>query len=111
MAAYVIVQTEVTDWEKFKGYLEKTPHTIKKYGGRYVARGGETVILEGKEEVKRVVLIEFPSLQKARDWYNSEEYQQIKALRAGAATGSLIAIEGGCLSEQTHACDADKPRA
>lgn len=96
MAAYVIVQVEVTDWEKFKGYLEKTPHTIEKYGGHYVARGGETVILEGEERAKRVVLIEFPSLQKAKDWYNSEEYQQIKALRAGAATGSLIAIEGGC---------------
>ena len=94
MAAYVIVQAEVTDWEKFKGYLEKTPCTIAKFGGRYVARGGETVILEGEENSKRIVLIEFPSLQKARDWYNSEEYQQIKALRAGAATGSLIAVEG-----------------
>jgi uncharacterized protein (DUF1330 family) len=96
MAAYVIVQAEVTDWEKFKVYLDKTPHTIEKYGGRYVARGGETVILEGEANTKRIVLIEFPSMQRARDWYNSEEYQQIKALRAGAAIGSLIAIEGKC---------------
>jgi len=94
MAAYVIVQVQVTDWDKFKKYLEETPGTIAQYGGRYVARGGETAILEGEEQTKRVVLIEFPSLQKAKEWYYSDEYQQIKILRAGAAIGSLIAIEG-----------------
>jgi uncharacterized protein (DUF1330 family) len=85
MAAYVIVQAEVTDWERFREYLKESPRSIAKYGGRYVARGGE---------MARVVLIEFPSLQKATDWYHSDEYQQIKRLRAGAAIGSLIAIEG-----------------
>jgi uncharacterized protein (DUF1330 family) len=52
------------------------------------------VILEGNDQTKRVVLIEFPSLQKAIEWYHSKEYQQIKSLREGAATGSLIAIDG-----------------
>jgi uncharacterized protein (DUF1330 family) len=94
MAAYVIVQAEVTDWERFREYLKESPRSIAKYGGRYVARGGEMAILEGAEQTIRVVLIEFPSLQKARDWYHSDEYQQIKRLRAGAAIGSLIAIEG-----------------
>ncbi|MEN6318438.1 MAG: DUF1330 domain-containing protein [Syntrophaceae bacterium] len=94
MAAYVIVQVQVTDWDKFKKYLKETPSTIVQYGGRYVARGGEMAILEGEEQTKRVVLIEFPSLQKAKEWYYSDEYQQIKILRAGAAIGSLIAIEG-----------------
>lgn len=94
MAAYVIVQVQITDWNKFKKYLEETPRTIAQYGGRYVARAGETAILEGEEQTKRVVLIEFPSLQKAKDWYYSDEYRQVKILRAGAATGSLIAIEG-----------------
>ena len=93
-AAYVIVQVEITDWEKFKEYLKETPKTIIQYGGKYVARGGETVVLEGDEEAKRMVLIEFPSLEKIKEWYNSDEYQQIKKLREGAATGSLIAIEG-----------------
>jgi len=94
MAAYVIVQVEVTDGDKFKKYLKETPRVIAQYGGRYIARGGETVIFEGEDQTKRVVLIEFPSLQKAKEWYHSEEYQQIKTLRKGAATGSLIAVDG-----------------
>jgi uncharacterized protein (DUF1330 family) len=94
MAAYVIVQAEVTDWEKFKEYLKESPGVIAQYGGRYVVRGGEQIMLEGGDESKRIVIIEFPSLQKAREWYCSKEYQQVKLLRQGAATGSLLAIDG-----------------
>ena len=94
MAAYVIVQAEVTDWERFKEYLKESPGVIAKYGGKYVVRGGEQVLLEGIGETKRIVIIEFASLQKAQEWYRSEDYQRVKALRLGAATGSLIAIEG-----------------
>jgi len=94
MAAYVVAQIEVNDWDKFQKYLNENPRVIAQYGGRYIARGGETVILEGKEQINRVVLIEFPSLEKAKEWYYSKEYQQIKTLRTGAATGSIIAIEG-----------------
>lgn len=94
MAAYVIAQVHVTDFEKFKAYIQETPHTIARYGGRYVARGGETIILEGDHPYPRMVIIEFPSLQKAQEWYHSEEYQAIKGLRAGAATGVITAMEG-----------------
>lgn len=94
MAAYVVVQVQVTDWERFKEYLKEAPRTIAQYGGAYVARGGETLILEGEELSKRLVLIEFPSIEKAKEWYYSFEYQDIKKLRAGAAIGSLIAIQG-----------------
>lgn len=64
------------------------------HGGRFIARGGQTIILEGEDEAKRIVLIEFPSMERATDWYNSDEYQKVKTLRAGAAIGSIIAIEG-----------------
>jgi len=94
MAAYVIVQAEVTDWERFKEYLKESPCVIAKYGGKYMVRGGEQVVLEGGGETKRIVIIEFTSLQKAQEWYRSEDYQRIKALRLNAATGSLIAVEG-----------------
>ncbi len=94
MAAYVIVQVEVTDGDKFKEYLKEIPRVIAQYGGRYIARGGEIVMLEGEGQTGRMVLTEFPSLQKAKEWYSSEEYQQVKSLRKGAATGSLIAIDG-----------------
>jgi uncharacterized protein (DUF1330 family) len=94
MAAYVIVQAEVIDWDRFKEYLKESPGVIAKYGGRYIARGGETIMLEGGDESKRTVIIEFPSLQKAREWYDSEEYQRVKSLRQGATTGSILAIDG-----------------
>jgi uncharacterized protein (DUF1330 family) len=94
MAAYVVVQAEVNDWDKFRQYLRESPGVIARFGGRYLARG-ETIILEGAGEAKRMVIIEFASLQKAEEWYHSEEYQQIRLLRLGAATGSLVAI-GGC---------------
>jgi len=94
MPAYVVVQAEIIDGDKFREYLKETPRAMFRFGGRYIARGGETVVLEGDGSGKRVVIIEFPTLQKAKDWYYSEEYQQIKTLRKGAAIGSLIAIDG-----------------
>ena len=94
MAAYVIAQVHVTDGEKFKEYMKKTPATIARHGGRYLARGGETILLEGKMKAERMVVIEFPSLQKAREWFDSEEYRRIKTFRAGAATASIIAVDG-----------------
>jgi len=94
MPAYVIARVEVTDWDKYNEYLKVGPETIVQYGGRFIARGGEMVALEGPEETRRLVILEFPSLAKAKVWYNSKEYQNAKKLRAGASTGSLIAIDG-----------------
>lgn len=94
MSAYVIVQVEVTDWERFREYLAETPRTIASFGGRYVARAGETVTLEGPVQSKRIVLIEFPSLEQAKAWYDSPEYRAVRRLREGAATGAIVAIEG-----------------
>jgi uncharacterized protein (DUF1330 family) len=94
MTAYVIVQAEVNDWDRFNEYLKETPRTIAQYGGKYIVRGGVMVVLEGNDQGRRMVVIEFPSLQKAKEWYYSEEYQRVKSLRQGAATGLLIALEG-----------------
>jgi uncharacterized protein (DUF1330 family) len=94
VTAYVVVQAEVTDWDRFREYLAASPGTIARYGGKYIVRGGEKVVLEGNDAGKRLVIIEFPSLEKAKAWYHSQEYQQIRTLRKGAATGLLIAIEG-----------------
>jgi len=94
MLAYVIARVKVTDWDKYDEYLEVTPGTIAQYGGRFIARGGEMATLEGPEETRRLVILEFPSLAKAKTWYNSKEYQNAKKLRAGAAKGSLVAIDG-----------------
>ena len=94
MAAYLVVRVSVTDWDRFKEYLQGTPALIAKFGGRHIARGGETVTLEGPEEKRRVVLIEFPSMEQAKKFYNSPEYQQARKLRQGAAEGEILAVDG-----------------
>ena len=94
MAAYVLARVHVTNWEKYREYMNVTPMVIEKYGGKFIARGGEVETLEGPQETQRVVLIEFPTLDKAKEFYNSPEYQEARKLRAGAATGQLLAIDG-----------------
>jgi len=94
MSAYVIARVEVTDWDKYNEYLKVGPGTISQYGGRFIARGGDIVTLEGPEETRRLIILEFPSLAEAKAWYNSKEYQGAKKLRSGASIGSLVAIEG-----------------
>jgi uncharacterized protein (DUF1330 family) len=94
MAAYIIARISVSDWEKYKAYVQATPAVIAKYGGKFLSRGGELVTLEGPEETQRIVLIEFPSLDRAQEFYHSPDYQAARKLRLEAATGQLIAIEG-----------------
>ncbi|MBN2242048.1 MAG: DUF1330 domain-containing protein [Acidobacteria bacterium] len=67
---------------------------MARYGGRYLARAGKTIQFEGNGDDRRLVIIEFPPLEKAEAWYRSAEYQKVKTLREGAAKGTLIAIEG-----------------
>ena len=94
MAGYVIVRVEVTDMEQYKKYIALTPASIAKFGGRFIARGGETISLEGPEENRRIVILEFPSLKQAEKWYHSDDYQAAKKVRAGAAEAEFTAIEG-----------------
>jgi len=94
MPAYIIARVEVTDWDNYGRYIKATPGTIEQYGGRIIARGGQTLTLEGPEETRRLVLLEFPSMDRAKEWYHSREYQEAKKLRTGAATGSFVAIDG-----------------
>jgi uncharacterized protein (DUF1330 family) len=70
------------------------PATVQQYGGRFVVRGGAVETLEGDWQPKRVVVLEFPSLEQAKRWYNSEEYRDPKALRFKTAKSKLILVEG-----------------
>ncbi len=94
MTAYVVARVKVTDPEQYSRYTARTPDCIASFGGRFIARGGEPVTLEGPEFRDRMVIIEFPSLERAKAFYNSPEYTEIKALRANAAVGEFIAIDG-----------------
>lgn len=94
MAAYLIVRVNVTDMEQYKEYMKLSPGIIEQYGGRFIVRGGQTMTLEGPEETNRVVVIEFPSVEQARTFYESPEYQRAISVRAGAATGQFVVVEG-----------------
>ena len=92
--AYVIVDMDVTDPEQYARYRDLAGPAVEAAGGKFLARGGTTAVLEGDRVPKRVVLLEFPDLQAAQDWYDSPQYAEARATREGAALGSLIAVEG-----------------
>ena len=94
MSAYVVVNIHITDTEKFEGYKQAVPHTIAQYGGRYLVRGGKAETLEGAWSPERVVVLEFPSLERAKAWYESSEYAEPKALRHACARSDIILVEG-----------------
>jgi uncharacterized protein (DUF1330 family) len=94
VAAYVVVDLEVIDAEKFERYKQLVPATIEKYGGRYMARGGQVEALEGSWTPKRFVLLEFPSVDRAKQWFESAEYAMPKALRQSCTRSRIIVVEG-----------------
>ena len=94
MAAYLIVDIEVTDPTVMEEYRKRVPATLDKYGGKFLVRGGKFEKLEGPWQPTRLVLIEFPSLEQAKRWYESEEYREPKALRLKSSKGTLILVEG-----------------
>jgi len=94
MAAYIVAHVEVKDLDAYREYMRHTPRVIQKFGGRFIARGGEMVTLEGPEETLRVVLIEFPSMEQAKAFYKSTEYAQTKKLREGGGSAKFVAIAG-----------------
>ncbi|CAG0970281.1 hypothetical protein BURK1_01191 [Burkholderiales bacterium] len=94
MPAYLIARVNVTDWERYREYMKLTPAAIAAYGGKFIVRGGEMETLEGPAETHRVVVIEFPSYERAKAFYASAEYGEAKAKRAGAATGQFLLVDG-----------------
>ena len=94
MPAYIIVDVEITEKEGYEEYRRQVPATIAAYGGRFLVRGGALEVLEGAWSPKRCVILEFPSLEQAKAWYNSPEYKPLLALRERSATTNLILVEG-----------------
>jgi uncharacterized protein (DUF1330 family) len=94
MPAYVIVQVDVQDWTVYERYKLLAPASIAAYGGRYIARGGQTEALEGEWEPRRVVILEFDDVARARSWLDSPEYREARALRHASARTQMIVVEG-----------------
>jgi len=92
--AYMIARINVTDPERYKNYIAATPAIIQKFGGKFIARGGETVTLEGERETRRIAVVEFPALDNIRQFYDSAEYKAAIKLREGAAELDILGVAG-----------------
>lgn len=94
MSAYVIVDITITDPAGYERYKALAADTVAVYGGRYVARGGRTEILEGDWNPARVVILEFESIARARQWLESPEYRDARRLRHATSRTNMIVVEG-----------------
>jgi uncharacterized protein (DUF1330 family) len=94
MPAYLIANVDVKDAGKFKDYMKATPSVIKQFGGKFLVRGGDFEICEGSWNPKRLVLVEFESMQKAKQFYNSPEYKAIIDLRQSSAYTEWVFVDG-----------------
>jgi uncharacterized protein (DUF1330 family) len=94
MPAYVIVEIDVTDPAAYEEYKAKCPPTIEAHGGKYIARGGQAETLEGNWVPKRVVVLQFPSVEAAKTWHASADYGPVKAIRDRTARSRMIVVEG-----------------
>jgi uncharacterized protein (DUF1330 family) len=94
MSAYVIVETDIHDPEQYEQYKAASPGAVAAGGGRFVVRGGELAVLEGDWSPSRLVVLEFEDLEAAKQWYASDQYQEVKKLRDGAARLNMVAVQG-----------------
>ena len=94
MPAYVIAHIDVKDPVRYEDYKKMSPVSIQKFGGRFIARGGQAEVLEGTWQPKRLVLLEFPSVEVAKQWWASEDYRPAKELRQATSVGDMIVLEG-----------------
>jgi len=94
MAAYLVVNVTVNDPKRFEDYKALAPASIEQYGGKYLARGGKAETLEGDWTPKRMVILEFPSVETAKAWWSSTEYAQAKSIRQSCSQAELVVVEG-----------------
>ena len=94
MAAYIIVDVNINDQQEYEEYKKLTPASITAHGGRFVVRGGTTETLEGDWQPGRIVILEFPSFEQAKKWWESDEYAPAKAIRQRTAETKMILVDG-----------------
>ena len=94
MSAYLIVNIDVEDAAAYEEYKAKVPAFIQKYAGEYLARGGNTVVIEGDWKPNRLVLFRFPDMASVEALFSDPEYQPLRQLRQRVAKSEIVAIEG-----------------
>ncbi|WP_268036387.1 DUF1330 domain-containing protein [Algoriphagus sp. PAP.12] len=93
MPAFVIVEVDIQDPVAYEEYKKHTPATVEKYGGKFILRGNPVEALEGEWNHDRLVMLEFPDKNSARDWYYSKDYQKAKEIRAKGSNAKFLLIE------------------
>jgi len=94
MPALVIVDIEVTDPVRYEDYKRLASASIAAHGGRYLVRGGQSEVLDGTWTPRRLVVLEFDSVEKAKAWRESPEYAEAKQVRASCARANMVVVEG-----------------
>ena len=94
MPAYIIVDVEIHDPVQYEDYKKMTPVSLAAYGGKFIVRGGKTETLEGDWQPQRIVVLEFPTVERAKEWWASETYAEAKSLRQRTAYTKMIVVEG-----------------
>ena len=94
MKAYVIVEVSIVDKIIYEEYKKLTPAAIAAFEGKFIVRGGRTETLEGDWQPERMVVVEFPSVEKAREWWHSDQYSEAKAIRQRSAHTKMLIVEG-----------------
>jgi uncharacterized protein (DUF1330 family) len=94
MSGYLIVNIEVTDPRGYEEYRQKVPPVLAKFGGRYIVRGGDVRVVEGDFPLKRLVIVEFPSLEALQTFYDSPEYQPLLKLRLASTRSDAVMVPG-----------------
>jgi uncharacterized protein (DUF1330 family) len=94
MAAYLIVEIDIKDPQQYETYRRLVPPTIAQYGGKYVVRGGDCETIEGDWKPKRVVIVEFESMERAKQWWSSPEYREARDLRHSIANTRMVLAPG-----------------
>ena len=94
MSAYLIVEIEVHDPEGYEDYKKLAGSTVEAHGGKYIVRGGKTEVLEGDWQPKRLVVLEFESMDRAKEWLNSEDYREPREMRHRTAKTRMVLVEG-----------------
>ena len=94
MPAYIIVDIDIVDPVGYEQYKNLAGATVEKYGGKYIVRGGKSEVLEGEWRPKRIVILQFDSMARAKTWLNSEEYREPRKMRHRTARTNMIVVEG-----------------
>lgn len=94
MAAYIIVDIAITDPKEYEEYKKLTPASVAAYDGKFIVRGGQTETLEGNWQPERIVVLQFPSVERAKEWWNSDNYLKAKTIRQRSAKTKMILVEG-----------------